>query len=317
MKALFTNDVMSLKDISGVTDAAGGYLVPPELTAEVLRIAQKQYGKARQFMRYLPFTGPGNSRQIPTLASSVSVYWTDEASTATSTGGTFSVVTQTLKKLAAIVPMTEEILEDSSINLTALIAELFAEAVSKEEDIQFFNGTGAPWTGVVNNGSVNVTNTAGTDTSSITADDLLGMIDATPTGALAGSQFYMHRSIFSQIRKVKASGSGEYLVQAPTSDAPASIWGYPIVLSDAFPDSSVTGNSKPLVLFGNLSVCAVLGDKQQLRVKMLDQASVSNTAGDSTINLAEQDMLAIRIVERVGYVLALPAGLTVLKTKAA
>ena len=268
-------------------------------------------------MRYLPFSGPGNERRIPALSTSVSVSWTDEAAKKTSTAPTFDIVTQTLKKLAAIVPMTEEIIEDSTIDLTALVGQLFAEAVAKEEDIQFFAGTGAPWTGILNNGDVNVVHTSSTNPAAVTAEDLLSLVDETPTGALAGAKFYMNRSVFSKIRSLKASGSGEYLIQAPTADAPASIWGYPIELSDAFPAVTETGNDQPFVLFGNLSVAAIFGDKQQLRVKMLDQATVRNSGNSSDLNLAQQDMVAIRIVERVGYVLALPQAVTVLKTEAA
>lgn len=323
MKALFTNDHGALKDISGLSNSAGGYLIPEELRSEVLRIAENQYGLARREFRYLPFTGPGNSRKIPTLASSVSVAWTDEAGAKQSTAPTFGVIEQVLKKLAAIVPMTEEIIEDSTINLTALVAELFAEAVAKEEDLQFFNGDGSVWTGILNNGNVNVVNTATTNPADVTAEDLLAMIDEQPSGALNGSKFYMHRSVFSKIRSLRedavaeGDGAGTYLVSSPTATAPASIWGYSIELSDAFPAVSVTGNSKPFVLFGNLKVAAIFGDKQQLRVKLLDQATVNNSANSGTLNLAQQDMMAVRIVERVGYVLALPSAVTVLKTVAA
>jgi HK97 family phage major capsid protein len=323
MKALFMNDHQSLKDVSGLSQSAGGYLIPEELRSEVLRIAEDQYGLARREFRYLPFTGPGNSRKIPTLASSVSVAWTDEAGEKQSTAPTFSVVEQVLKKLAAIVPMTDEIIEDSTINLTALVAELFAEAVAKEEDLQFFNGDGTVWTGILNNGNVNVVNTATTDPADVSAENLLAMVDAQPSGALNGSKFYMHRTIFSKIRSLRedsvsaGDGAGGYLVSSPTATAPASIWGYPIELTDAFPAVSVTGNDAPFVLFGNLRVAAIFGDKQQLRVKLLDQATVNNSANNGTLNLAQQDMMAVRIVERVGYVLALPTACTVLKTVAA
>jgi hypothetical protein len=49
-----------------------------------------------------------------------------------------------------------------------------------------------------------------------------------------------------------------------------------------------------------------------MRTKLLDQATLTDSDGQTEINLAEQDMLALRIVERVGYVVALPAALTVL-----
>lgn len=321
MKALFTGDREYLKAISGLSDSAGGYLIPEELRSEVLRIAQTQYGLARREFRYLPFSGPGNERKIPALATSVSVTWTDEAGVKQSTAPTFDIVTQTLKKLAAIVPMTDEIIEDSTINLTALVAELFAEAVAKEEDIQFFNGTGSPWTGILNNGNVNVVNIAGTNPAAVDADDLLALVDATPSQALSGAKFYMNRSVFSKIRSLRiddggGAGTGSYLMQQPTGSAPASIWGYPIEQSDAFPLVTETGEDQPFILFGNLSKAAIFGDKQSLRVKLLDQATVNNVANNATINLAQQDMTAIRIVERVGYVLAMPTMVSVLKTVA-
>jgi HK97 family phage major capsid protein len=318
MKALFSGDREALKFVGGTSDGAGAYLIPEELRSEILRIAQNQYGLARRDMRYLPFSGPGNERKIPALATSVSVSWTGEGQAKRSTQPTFDVVTQTLKKLAAIVPMTEEIIEDSTINLTALVAELFAEAVAKEEDLQFFAGTGAPWTGILNNGLVNVVNTATDDPADITADDLLALVDATPTSVIDGAKFYMNRTVYSKIRTLREGvGTGTYIVQPPTAGGPASMWGYPVELSDAFTPVSTTGQDVPFVLFGNLKKTAIFGDKQQLRVKMLDQATVNNTTNNGTLNLAQQDMIALRIVERVGYVLALPTGVSVLKTVSA
>lgn len=297
-------------------DAQAGLLVPPELLAEVLRIRETQYGLARRSFRYLPFSGPGNQRTIPALGTSVSVYWIDEGGKKKSTQPKFNVVTQTLKKLAAIVPLTEEIVEDSAINLTALLGDLFAEAVSKEEDIQFFAGTGTPWTGILNNGSVNVVNQQSGDVNQLTADDLLDMIDGTPTGALAGAKFYMNRKTLSIIRKLKASTTGEYIFQRPADGLHGTIWDYPYELSDAFPEPTDVGTGDPYIMFGNLQQAAVFGDKQQLRVKLLDQATITDTDDETVLNLAEQDMIALRIVERVGYVLALPKAVTVLKASA-
>jgi len=43
--------------------------------------------------------------------------WTDEAVAKTATQPVFERVQQTLKKLACIIPMTEELLQDTAINL--------------------------------------------------------------------------------------------------------------------------------------------------------------------------------------------------------
>ena len=324
MRALLSNDFETLKAISArqksmsdssTDDVKAGLLIPTELMAEVLRISEKQYGLARREMLYLPFSGPGNSRTIPTLGTSVTVKWTGEKEKKQGTAPSFSVITQTLKKLAAIVPMTEEILEDSAIDIVQLLGQLFAEAVSKEEDIQFFAGTGTPWTGILNNANVNLVTQASGDVNQLTADDLLDMIDATPTGALTGAKFYMHRSILSIIRKLKGS-DGQYIYQNPGQGLPATIWNYPVETSDAFPAVGDVTTGDQYILFGNLKQGAVFGDKQQLRVKMLDQATVTDEDGSTVINLAEQDMIALRVVERVGYVVALPKAMTVLEAQA-
>lgn len=318
LKALMTGDRAAAKALSTSTsgdspdDSQAGVTIPPELLAEVLRIKETQFGLARREFRYLPFSGPGNSRTIPALGTSVSVFWTGEGEKKKSTQPKFSLVTQTLKKLAAIVPMTEEILEDSAINLTALVAELFAEATAKEEDIQFFAGVGAPWTGILNNGEVNKVVQASGSVDQITADDLLDMIDATPTDALNGAKFYMHRTVFSKIRKIKGE-DGHYIVQSPVAGQPGTIWNYPYELSDAFPAAADVETGDQYVLFANLRQAAIFGDKQQLRVKMLDQATITDTDDETVINLAEQDMVALRVVERVGYVLALPKAVTALE----
>jgi HK97 family phage major capsid protein len=314
IKALVAKDKEYLKKHvdTGTSGAGGGYLVPDELLKEVLRIAEKQYGFARRNFRYLPFSGPGNSRKIPTLSASVSVYWTDEGVAKTSSQPTFGLVTQTLKKLATIVPLTEEILEDSAINLTELVAELFAEAVAKEEDVQFLTGSGSPWTGLLNNTSVNTKTMATGDTAhtDITADYLLDMIDETPSGALPGSKFLLHRKVLSVVRKLKDS-NGAPIFQRAGDGIPATIWDFPFETSDAMPSTAAANT--PFVLFGNFRVGAVFGDKQEIRTKLLTEATIGEVSS-GTINLAEQDMIALRMVERVGYVAAVPTAITRLKT---
>lgn len=321
LKALLNGDRALAKSLSDSTsgsspdDAKAGLLIPEELRNEVLRIAQTQYGLARRDMMYLPFSGPGNSRKIPTLGSSVSVFWTGEKSAKKSTQPTFGLVEQTLKKLAAIVPMTEEILEDSAINLTQLVGALIAEAVAKEEDLQFFAGVGTPWTGVLNNADVNIQYQAVAGASHMTADDLLNMQDKTPTGALDGAKYYMHRTTLSHVRKLKDL-QGNYIYQNPGQGQPATIWNRPVETSDAFPAFSAVTAGSPYVVFANLQKTCVFGDKQQIRTKLLTEATIHDTdnsqGAGTSINLAEQDMVALRIVERVGYVVALPEGITVL-----
>lgn len=301
------------------TTTQGGYLVPPApLLAEIQRFTE-EYGVARRDMRYLPFSGPGNARVIPALASSVSVFWTEEAGEKKSTKPTFGLVEQTLKKLAAIVPITEEILEDSAIDIIKLLGELFGEAIALEEDTVFFTATTTPFKGVLFADGITPVNMAtGKKASDITADNLLDMIYAVPRAVRNKGKFYLHSTIFKRLQKLRTSGAtGDYIVQSPVGSQPGTIWNRPYELLDVLPDDTTAVGSNPFMFYTDLGKTCVYGDKAGLKVKLLDQAIVGSAEeSPSDLNLATQDMIALRIVKRVGYVPVLPSGIAVLKTAA-
>ena len=310
--ALMVHDHATLKDMSS-TAANGGYTIDTELAAEVEHL-MTEFGVARREMNVVTLSK--GDLKINNLATDVSVYWTDEAANKTSSEVTLGQVTLALKKLAVIVPMSDELLEDTEIDLVGFVTSRIAEKMAAAEDTQFFNGDGTTFTGVLQNTSVNEVTMTGSTFATIDADDLSDMVDATPQGALANGKFYMHRSIMSYIRKLKAS-DGTYIYQAPSAGGPATVWGYPVVLVEAMPSSSDSSAETSFVLFGDLKKTAWLGVKGGLRVKLADQATVRNTAGNADLDLFRRDMTALRVVERVGYVVVLPTAVTKLTTAAA
>jgi len=308
-------------DVLDVDMSQGGYLIPELLESEILRFAIEG-GVARREFRNLPFSGPGNSRFLPKQIGNVVVSWIDEGEAKPKTKPLIGRVEQTLKKVAAICMMTEEIVEDAVIDLVSFVAPLIGEAIAAEEDDQFFAGTGAPWTGIINNADVvTAPMGAGLTVADLLPEHLLAMRDAIPSTAVPGAKFYMHRTIWAGIRAYRADAvsandrRGNYLIQDPVGGGPATLWGYPVVLVEAMPSfSDISGEADtPFIIFGNLKRCCVYGDKKGIRVKLLDQASMYDE-NDTLINLAEQDMVAIRVHKRVGYVCAMPEGIAVLQT---
>ena len=309
----------------------GGYLVPSLLLAEVNRFVIDG-GIARRDMRYLPFSGPGNSRYIPTLLTNVTVSWIDEGEAKPKTKPYISRVEQTLKKVAAMVILTEEIVEDTVIDLVSFCGQLIGEAIAAEEDDQFFSGTGAPWTGIINDATITALALApGVGPLAMRPEALLALTVTIPTGAVKGAKYYMNRQVWAAISArrsdavAEGDAKGTYLVQTPGQSSPGTIWGFPVVLSEALPSLTDLGYAvgadydadcdpdEPFLFFGNLGKCCAYGDKQGIRVKLLDQASVYDD-NDTLINLAEQDMIALRVHKRVGYVTILPDGIVILQT---
>jgi HK97 family phage major capsid protein len=303
----------------------GGYLIPSLLLAEINRFVISG-GVARREFRYLPFAGAGNARYIPTLLTDVTVGWVDEGEEKPKTKPIIGRVQQTLKKLAAMVILTEEIIEDAVIDLVSLCSQLIGEAIAAEEDNQFFSGASAPWTGIINDPNVVVAALApGVGPVDMRPEVLLALTIAIPEGAVPGAKFYMNRQIWAAICARRADAvsandtKGGYLIQQPSQGSPGSIWGFPVVLVEAMPSLTDLGYGEdpdpdlPFLIFGNLQKCVVYGDKQGLRVRVLDQASVYDD-NDNLINLAERDMIALRVHKRVGYVIVLPLGIAVLTT---
>lgn len=301
-------------------DASGGYLVPPPaLMAEINRFTEL-YGVARREMRYLPFSGPANSRKIPRLGSSVSVYWSSEAGKKSKTKPSFELVTQTLKKIVAIAIYTEELVEDSAIDINALLGELFGEAVAKEEDRVFFAGDtddGDVYDGILNaNGIVPVVMGDGDVAADIDVDDLIEMKYAVPKEVRQTGKFYGNSAIFKLCEKLKDKNDRYILHDAQNGNAPT-LCGRPYEELDILPDDDLVTEETPFLIYTNLKKTCVYGDKGTLRLKLLSEATLDFDDSDESpnnINLAENDMQALRIVKRTGYVPVLPAGIAVLKT---
>lgn len=312
VKAVANNDAAKLKDMSS-TPADGGYAINTELYAEIQHLIT-QYGVARREM-FFTFVEMG-SIKINNLATDVVVYWVDEMGEKKSTGAKIGQVTLALKKLAAIVPLSDELLEDAEIDYAAFLSERVAEGMAREEDEEFFAGTGVVFTGILNNANVNVVTMEGTDYEDLTADDLMDMEDETPASALPNAKYYAHRTIRTIIRKLKDE-NGQYVYQAPSQNAPAMLCGYPYVSVEAMPKVSDSEADSAFVLFGDLRKACWFGAKRNgMVVNLFNSGLVRNTDDDDDLNLITQDMTALRFVERVGFVAVLPGAVTVLKTAA-
>lgn len=322
LRALVSKDAKTLRELgqkaidtsSDGSGADAGFTIPEPLANEVIRLASVGYGRARQLFAYNLLT-QGNTKRVTALGSTLSVFWTDEGEKKGSSQPTFDLVTLALKKLTVIVPFTEEVIEDSGVDLTGLVAQLIREAVDKEVDLQFFTGDGTVWTGIFKDSSIPTDEMAAGDVGSdLTAEHIIALADNTPLGV--NGRYAMHRTVLSKIRTLK-DGDGRYIFNPLAGEgAFGSINGYPVELIEAAPTyaSTLSGVNKPIIMFGDFQRGVAYGEKSDIRLKLLDQATITDVDGSTPINLAEQDMLALRAVQRVGMKVTLPGAMRRLVT---
>ena len=307
--ALLSNDFATVKELT--TDATsspfGGYVVDRELSAEIRHLVT-QYGVARREFFTTPMTK--NAYDANALATDVSVAWVDEAGVIPSTQVVLNQEELKLKKLAAIVTMTRELIEDQEIDLFAFVATRVAEGFARSEDAAFFTGGGSGdttnggFTGLLANASIDDREVYDA-TAGITAENIYALVDALPQGAHSNAKFYAHRSWLSQIRLIK-DGDGRYIYQNPLGESgSATLAGYPFVPVEVMPNS--TEDDAPFMLFGDLRKSSILGFRDGIAADRFNAGVVRNVAGNADTNLITTDREAIRWVSRVGALCILPS----------
>lgn len=302
--AIYNRDATILKDMTEGTDSEGGHLVPAEFRPVLIRLIES-FGLARQYATVLPMTRM--ELGIPRLASGVTVYWIGEAGPITTSQPVFGLLNLVAKKMAALVPVTGELLEDSSIAIANLLATLFAEAIAKEEDRVSFVGStvaGDPFNGILNDSDViSVAMGAGkTSFADVTADDIASLVIAPVAAAAEGARILVHRTVFNVLRTLKST-TGNHIYASPGGNQPATLWSYPYNLTDVMPAITDSAVDTPFIGFGNLRHLYI-GDRKKMGIALSQHVGFAN------------DLTYIRVIQREAIAIGLGAAFSALKTAA-
>lgn len=192
-------------------------------------------------------------------------------------------------ELAVIIPIKENVLNDTSIDVWAEVKPRAVEAFGKKIDNAVFNGTDKP------------------------ADWREGLI---PSIVAAGAEVTEGDNLYSDINdvmtKVEESGynvtgllggvglKGKFRMLTDTTGQP--IKGTEIdSLPKAFLDNGAWDKTKSVLVAGDFSQ-AVYAIRQDVTYKVLTEAVIQDpSTGDILYNLAQDDMVALRIVMRLGW----------------
>lgn len=192
-------------------------------------------------------------------------------------------------ELAVIVPIKENVLNDTSIDIWSEVKPRIVEAFGKKIDNAIFNGTDKP------------------------ADWRAGLI---PSIVSAGAEVTEGDNLYSDINdvmtKVEESGynvtgllggvglKGKFRMLTDTTGQP--IKGTEIdSLPKAFLDNGAWDKTKSVLIAGDFSQ-AVYAIRQDVTYKVLTEAVIQDPSnGDILYNLAQDDMVALRVVMRLGW----------------
>jgi HK97 family phage major capsid protein len=177
----------------------GGFLVPPQFSQEIFQLSLGEDS-------LLPLTDnveiTGNTMAFPKDettpwgSNGIRAYWQGEATPAVSTKPVLGLSTLRLKKLMALVPVTDELLDDTNA-LSTYLPDKIATSIrwKSNESILFGAGTGVPL-GCMNAATtVTVAKESGQATQTLQAQNLAKMISRLPPGSFAKSVWIVNNDV--------------------------------------------------------------------------------------------------------------------------
>jgi HK97 family phage major capsid protein len=233
------------------TVADGGYSVPVEYANEIINL-ERTSGIARGLCRIFPMGSL--TRKVPKQLASPSVYWVAEgAEPSALSKGTLDQITQTAKKMAAICPFTDELLEDNNVSYDQFIAQAVALAMSREEDKLVFvgdvSGLTDPFNGVYFGTGVGSVSLEG---AALAYPDLVNLLMKPKAPYRQRGKFVLSGTALTQVMKL-IDDNKRPIWTMPDAGNPGRILGKEYAETDQIPDTlgtTRTNGTNTAILFG-------------------------------------------------------------------
>ena len=246
------------------TDSEGGVLAPDEYQRTLIEALQDQ--NIFRKLAHVIHTSSGENR-IPVAASKGTAAWIEEAAMYPESDDTFGMISIGAYKLATMIKVSEELLNDSVFDVPAYIAKEFARRIGAAEEEAFFvgDGKGKP-TGILAAGGAEVGVSAASATA-VTMDEIMDLFYSLRAPYRRNSVFIMNDSTVKALRKLKTQ-NGDYIWQPSVQlGEPDRLLGRPIYTSTFMPGLEAGAKG---ILFGDLGYYWV-ADRQGRKFKRLNE----------------------------------------------
>jgi HK97 family phage major capsid protein len=261
------------------TDAAGGYLVPQGFVAEVIK----------RLAAWGPMLDPGITRQVETTAgnqldwpgmddtANVGVLLAENTADTDQDLAFNNRVLDAYKYSTRIIRVSEELLQDTAVDLEAIIRDAMAERIGRIVNQHLTLGTGvAQPNGIITAAGVGA---AAGAAAAIAFDDLIELEHAIDPAYRAdpSCRWMLHDGTLKRLRKLKDS-EGNYIWQPADvrSGAPASLLGYGYSINQAMAQVAASARS---VVFGPFNRYIVRRVRELIIKRLVERYAESHQVG--------------------------------------
>jgi len=295
------------------TDAAA--LIPEEVSREIIKHVPES-SAVMKLARQMP-TMSRKQRRMPVASALATAYFVSgDTGLKQTTEMNWENKYIDAEELACIVPISESVLDDSSYDIWGEIQPSIVEAFGIAFDQAVLYGTNIPasWTTNMGAAGLKALCTAASSTLSLAAyTDLYEVLMGETAGGTDGilmtieadgyipSAHLAHVSMRGKLRNCRDSDGNPIFKSSMQEATRYELDGAPI----DFPLNGSIDSAESLMFSGDWTKL-VYAMRQDITWKILTEAVIQDGAGNIIYNLAQQDMVALRAVMRVGVALPNP-----------
>lgn len=277
--------------------------IRPEL-AEAYFEEVRKVSVVQSLARQVPLSA--NGVDVPIVTSKPTAGWVSEGGQKPTTNGGLGIKTMTPKKLAAIVPVSAEVVRSNPGGFMEILKQDIAEAFAKAFDAAALHGTDSPFGSDQNLAATAKTVTLGTATAAkggLFADINDGLnVLAKDRKRLTG--FALDTVVEPMLNSSVDNNGRPIFTASPTTGTAESVvagtlLGRPAVFAEGIAPATTTGS---VVGFGgNWSKC-IWGTVGGITFDVSTEAAV--TIGGKLVSLFENNLVAVRAEAEFGWLLA-------------
>ena len=298
-----------------VSRADAASLIPEDAAAEIIK-SVPETSIVMQLARRLGNMST-NQRRLPIMQALATAYFVNgDTGLKQTTDMSWANKYIDAEEIAVIVPIPEAVLDDSSFAIWDEVRPSVIEAFGIAIDQAVLYGTNIPASWTTNLGAAGLValSTAAGNTVSLAAytdlyEALLGETAAGVAGSLGALELdgYVasgHVADTSMRRKLRnvRDADGQPIFRSNMQDSTRfDLDGSPIY----FPTNGAISAATALMISGQWDQL-VYAIRQDITWKLLTEATIQDAAGNTIYNLAQQDMVALRGVMRLGFALPNP-----------
>lgn len=275
------------KAMSGNVNSAGGVFVPVEFSPEVIWLTEGGYGLARKLARREAMGR--DTKDVPRKTSIPTFVAAAQNGTMTGSDLGTDMVKLVAQKFYAYSLVSNELIDDSAVNIADQFGRSYAEGQMKIEDQCYFLGDGTSTYSGINGLNTALPSAAYFDTTSNTwaamteediRDGILGQLENVLNGNIS---IVCSRQFFVQVlQRLSSAAGGRTEAEFNTNkiygeafgSADAVYKGIPVYFSQVLP--TVTGTSQKAAYFGAFNTASIFGDRQELRIATSDQVGFAS-----------------------------------------